>query len=76
MERKAFDEIDDDALFWLDDGDAAGRPEHYHGPYKKKVYLEFHEEGPEKIFVRRETPSLAELIQTRKSHGSSADRPH
>jgi hypothetical protein len=76
MEKKAFEEIDEEALFWLSERDAPQGEHHCYGPYKKRVYLEFHGKGPEHIFVRRKTPTLHELIRIRRPVHSGSRQPH
>jgi hypothetical protein len=76
MEKKAFDEIDEETLFWLSERDAPQGKHHCHGPYKKRVYLEFHGKGPEYIYVRRKTPSLSELLRTQRPMDAKSRQTH
>jgi hypothetical protein len=42
LEKKRFDRIEDDVLFWMSKTDAPETPHDFYGPFKKKIYLEFH----------------------------------
>lgn len=74
MQKKPFAEIDESALFWMADTDAPKWPQDFYGPFKKGIYLDFHDDVPEFIFVRNKKPSLRDLVLAQRGRQTSDKR--
>lgn len=56
MKAVRFADLSDDALFWMSEAEAPTEPHEFVGPYKKKIYLEFRSDHPERVFVKEGRP--------------------
>ncbi|MFP4033398.1 MAG: hypothetical protein ACLFRG_01645 [Desulfococcaceae bacterium] len=56
MKPVRFEDLPEDALFWMSREAAPREPYHFKGPYKKKVYVEMRPEHPETVFVKEDRP--------------------
>lgn len=56
MKPVSFEELPDNALFWMSNEPEPTEPYHFRGPYKKKVYVEMRSEHPETVFVKEGRP--------------------
>lgn len=56
MKAVQFEELPDDALFWMSKAEEPREPCEFAGPFKKKIYMEYRSERPERVFVKEGRP--------------------
>lgn len=58
MKPMRFEDLPEEALFWMSREAEPREPHHFRGPYKKKVYVEMRSEHPETVFVKEGRPEM------------------
>lgn len=54
MKPVSFNDLPDEALFWMSEHENPTEPWQFKGPYKKKVYVECRDVYPDVVFIREE----------------------
>lgn len=56
MKAVRFEELPDDALFWTSREAEPRETYQFAGPFKKKIFMEYRSEHPERVFVKEGRP--------------------